>query len=235
MRRECLRPRTRLGSLFSLFRLRSPLDVLPYELIPSILSLLPPRDLLLLKTTCHAFNHLIQSDALWREVYINRFVRSESDLGAEIPDYSIGGRRGETGRLLEWSEEDGRSSDGDVFGLARSCVTAGASGQGWQKEAIHREAMLEYVSVLSLEPCLMSTTDDSSTAAQRRSCITRTSISSTTFPSSTTPPQLHANPPPQLPPPNHHRQPKSSAPSIVRRIASRAVGRVVRQMSSRSG
>ena len=121
------------------------MDALPYELIPSILSLLPPRDLLLLKTTCHAFHQLIQSDALWREVYINRFIRSESDLGAEIPEYGSGGRRGEAGRLLEWSEQDNRYTDGDVFGLARSCLTTGASGHGWQKEAIHREAMLEYV------------------------------------------------------------------------------------------
>lgn len=114
--------------------------MLPYELIPSILSLLPPRDLLLLKSTSHAFNRLIQSDPLWREVYVNRFVRNTSELGAEVPDY--GAARGDAGRLLEWDEQVGSAADGDVFALARSCVS-GSRGQGWQKEAVHREAMLE--------------------------------------------------------------------------------------------
>jgi hypothetical protein len=115
--------------------------LLPYELIPSILSLLPPRDLLLLKSSSHAFNRLIQSDSLWREVYVNRFVRAASELGADVPDY--GAARGE-GRLIEWDEQREGTADGDVFALARSCVP-GAGGQGWQKEAIHREAMLECV------------------------------------------------------------------------------------------
>ncbi|KAJ9121587.1 hypothetical protein QFC22_002206 [Naganishia vaughanmartiniae] len=120
------------------------LDDLPYELLPSIFSLLPPRDLLLLKSTCHLLSRVIQSDTLWRDVYINRFVRAKPDPDADASEYVYGhSRRDESARSLDWKEQDMPSTDADVFGLARSCVGNGSGGQGWQKEAVHREAMLE--------------------------------------------------------------------------------------------
>ncbi|KAJ9111688.1 hypothetical protein QFC19_001047 [Naganishia cerealis] len=51
--------------------------------------------------------------------------------------------RDDFARSLDWQEQDGPTADADTFGLARSCVGNGAGGQGWQKEAIYREAMLE--------------------------------------------------------------------------------------------
>ncbi|KAJ9096074.1 hypothetical protein QFC21_005439 [Naganishia friedmannii] len=120
------------------------LDELPYELLPSIFSLLPPRDLLPLKTTCHLFNRVIQSDTLWRDVYINRFVRAKPDPDVDTSEYVYGhSRRDDSARSLDWQEQDTPTTDAEVFGLTRSCVGNGSGGQGWQKEAIHREAMLE--------------------------------------------------------------------------------------------
>ncbi|KAJ9119876.1 hypothetical protein QFC24_005590 [Naganishia onofrii] len=120
------------------------LDELPYELLPSIFSLLPPRDLLLLKSTCHLFNRVIQSDTLWRDAYINRFVRAKPEAEADASEYVHSfSRRDGLARSFDWQEQDMPTTDGEVFGLARSCVGNGSGGQGWQKEAIHREAMLE--------------------------------------------------------------------------------------------
>lgn len=126
------------------------LDDLPYELLPSIFSLLPPRDLLLLKSTCHLFSRVIQSDTLWRDAYINRFVRAKPDSDTYASEYVYGhSRRDDLIRRLDWQEQDTPLTDTEVFGLARSCVGNGSGGQGWQKEAIHREAMLECVNLPS--------------------------------------------------------------------------------------
>lgn len=99
----------------------SPLLDLPTDILPSILSLLPPRSLLTLRLVCSDFNHILTEDSLWRESFLNHFL--------QVPD----------------NQEDPphNASNLDVLGTVRSCVGNGSGGYGWKKESLEREMMLE--------------------------------------------------------------------------------------------
>lgn len=99
-------------------------------MVPSILALIPPRQLLPLRLIARAFDDLLDNDTVWRESYINRFIPPGPPASAQA---GVASRRDD-------GDEEGRA---DRLGLVRSCVGTGAGGQGWKREALSRESMLE--------------------------------------------------------------------------------------------
>lgn len=85
------------------------------DVLHLLLVRLPPRSLLQLGATCKLLNEMIESEAVWRRCYINRF-------------------------LYDGAANSARERE-EVRVLVQSCK--GVGGRGWKQEALSREAMIE--------------------------------------------------------------------------------------------
>ncbi|WWD02114.1 hypothetical protein V865_000152 [Kwoniella europaea PYCC6329] len=91
-----------------------PLLNLPEDLIHTLLSRIPPRDLTRLAQTCKDLYEELEDESIWRQSYVNRF-------------------------LYDGAARDIRAKE-DVRILVQGCLNTG--GRGWKREALSREAMI---------------------------------------------------------------------------------------------
>ncbi|WVW85344.1 hypothetical protein I302_107382 [Kwoniella bestiolae CBS 10118] len=91
-----------------------PLLNLPEDLIHTLLSRIPPRDLTRLAVTCKDLYEELEDESIWRQSYVNRF-------------------------LYDGAARDIRAKE-DVKVLVQGCLNNG--GRGWKREALSREAMI---------------------------------------------------------------------------------------------
>ncbi|WWC90437.1 uncharacterized protein L201_005372 [Kwoniella dendrophila CBS 6074] len=91
-----------------------PLLDLPEDIIHTLLSHIPPKDLTRLAQTCKDLYEVLQDESIWRQSYVNRF-------------------------LYDGAARDNKAKR-DVKLLVQGCLNNG--GRGWKKEALSREAML---------------------------------------------------------------------------------------------
>jgi hypothetical protein len=90
---------------------------LPEDVLHVLLGRLPPRSLALLGGTCQLLRHELVNDSIWRSSYVNHFLWD-------------GAARSEKTRQ-------------EVKVLVQGCSEMG--NRGWRKEALEREANLEWV------------------------------------------------------------------------------------------
>ena len=90
---------------------------LPVDVLHVLLSRLPPRSLKALSVTCKTLKEDLEDESIWRQSYANRFLWD-------------GAARSTIGKE-------------NVKVLVQGCT--GDGGRGWRKEALNREAMLEWV------------------------------------------------------------------------------------------
>jgi hypothetical protein len=90
---------------------------LPADVLHILLAKLPPRTLKALSVTCKTLQEDLSIEGIWRECYANRFMWD--------------------GAALEVTARD------EMKVLVQGCM--GDGGRGWRREALNREAMLEYV------------------------------------------------------------------------------------------
>lgn len=98
-------------------RRNSHLLSLPVDVLHALLAKLPPRSLKALSVACKTLQEDLSDESIWRQSYANRFLWDGAALD----------RRGKE----------------NVKVLVQGCM--GSGGRGWKKEALNREAMLEYV------------------------------------------------------------------------------------------
>ncbi|WWC71308.1 uncharacterized protein I206_105262 [Kwoniella pini CBS 10737] len=91
-----------------------PLLDLPEDVVHTLLTHIPPRDLTRLAQTCKDLYEELEDESIWRQSYINRF-------------------------LYDGAARSNQAKQ-DVKVLVQGCLNSG--GRGWKKEALSRESML---------------------------------------------------------------------------------------------
>jgi hypothetical protein len=98
---------------------------LPVDVLHVLLARLPPRSLRALSVTCKTLREDLSDDSIWRQSYANRFMWDGA--AREV------------------------AAKAEMKVLVQGCM--GDGGRGWRREALNREAMLEYVFVKSIFTC----------------------------------------------------------------------------------
>nr|XP_018261760.1 uncharacterized protein I303_06204 [Kwoniella dejecticola CBS 10117]OBR83918.1 hypothetical protein I303_06204 [Kwoniella dejecticola CBS 10117] len=91
-----------------------PLLNLPEDVIHTLLTRLPPKDLTKLAQTCRDLYEELEDESIWRQSYINRFLYDGASRSIQAKQH--------------------------VKVLVQGCLNTG--GRGWKKEALSRESML---------------------------------------------------------------------------------------------
>ena len=120
---------------------------LPTEILPSILSLLPPRQLLPLRLISSLFDNILSDDTIWRESYVTRFASISGSTHPSLSDDETENNLGDERRRPigdpRLGEEQMRNDRDQRLKIVRSCIGTGAGGHGWKRESLGRESVIE--------------------------------------------------------------------------------------------